>query len=125
MMSPIEVTEVDFTDVEHTGHFMALMKEYALDEMGIEEELPKRTRKCLVNELQNLSSATSFLAYLDSNPVGLVTGFISFSTFDARKVMNVHDLFVKRASRGKRIGDKLFAGNPKEVKAVKMWWSDY
>ena len=48
-----------------------------------------------------------FLTYRDSVPVGLSICFLGFSTFLARPLLNIHDIFVDLSVRGRGIGAML------------------
>ncbi len=48
-----------------------------------------------------------FLAYHDDVPVGFSICFLGFSTFLARPLLNIHDIFVDLSVRGHRIGAML------------------
>ena len=48
-----------------------------------------------------------FLAWRDGLPVGFSICFLGFSTFNARPLINIHDIFVDSAVRGIGIGRML------------------
>ena len=48
-----------------------------------------------------------FLAYHDGVPVGFSICFLGFSTFLARPLLNIHDIFVDLPVRGRGIGAML------------------
>lgn len=118
MNKTISITEIDYSDRVQAGDFLFLMDQYANDSMGLEDPLPKQIQKSLCAQLQDFPGAVTFLAHQLERPVGLVTGLLSFSTFDARKVMNVHDLFVIRDDRGKGIGDQLLQAVQKRARQL-------
>ena len=119
MSKQIEIIQLDYSDSERTDDFLFLMDQYACDPMGLEDPLPAKVRNSLCHQLQEFPDAATFLAYRDESPVGLATCFISFSTFDARKVINVHDLFVIREERGLGIGDQLLQAAQKRARQMK------
>src|ERR1700675_4019655 len=48
-----------------------------------------------------------FLAYRGGSPVGFSICFLGFSTFNARPLINIHDIFVDSSVRGMGIGAML------------------
>jgi len=80
--------------------------------MGGGEPLSAFARANLVNELARLPNAFSVLAFegeTDDLPVGLVNCMQGFSTFACKPLINVHDLAVLPAYRGRRIGERMLA----------------
>lgn len=80
---------------------MRLLNEYALDPMGRGSELSPQVRANLAGELRKRPGAHSILALIDGAPAGLMICFEGFSTFACRPLLNVHDVIVTRAQRGK------------------------
>lgn len=114
----IEVVEVDFSNQEHASDVLFMTNAYAEDEMGMEESLSEETMERLINELRNMATALSFLVYADGKPAGIANCFIGFSTFEARKLINIHDLCVLNEYRGQGVGEQLLAAVQKKARKL-------
>jgi GNAT superfamily N-acetyltransferase len=71
-----------------------------------------------VGALAALPGALSLIAYVDEQPAGLANCFVGFSTFAARPLVNIHDLFVDARFRGTGIGRALFGRIESEATAL-------
>ncbi|HKK46524.1 MAG TPA: GNAT family N-acetyltransferase [Balneolaceae bacterium] len=118
MNQGVQVVEMDYKDERQSKDFLFLMDQYARDPMGLEDPLPIDVKNLLCLKLQELPGAATFLAYKDKGPVGLATCLTSFSTFDARKAINIHDLFVISEERGLGIGDRLLQAIQKRARQM-------
>lgn len=96
----IEVKIVDFGDAEQAEQLLYLLNEYALDPMGGGAPLSEHVRMNLACELAKRDFATSFIAYVDGKPAGLVNCIEAFSSFACAPLINVHDLVVLSDFRG-------------------------
>jgi GNAT superfamily N-acetyltransferase len=54
-----------------------------------------------------MPTAIVFMALKDGKPVGIANCFVGYSTFYAKKLINVHDLGVIESERGQGIGGML------------------
>ena len=66
----------------------------------------------LPSQLQKFGNATSFIVYATSangekQPAALANCIFGFSTFNARPLMNIHDMFVHKDFRGRGYSQKL------------------
>ena len=114
----IEIVEADFSNDKHASDILFLTNAYAEDEMGMEEPLSERVTGKLISELRAMPAALTFLAYSDGNPAGIANCFIGFSTFEARKLINIHDLCVLDEYRGQGIGEQLLAVVQKKARKL-------
>jgi ribosomal protein S18 acetylase RimI-like enzyme len=64
-------------------------------------------RERLVHALREHPTALVLLAFVGLTPVGIAVGFFGLSTFQARPLLNIHDLAVIPAYRGKGAGRAL------------------
>jgi len=105
--SMIEVVEANLKDAEQAENFLRLIAAYMADPMGEAPAWTEEQRSSVVNSLKNQPGLTILLAKDGDNYIGVVTCFRTYSTFLAKNMLNIHDIFVEPAYRGKGIGKKL------------------
>ncbi len=103
----IEIREANLADAAEAAGFLTVLDSYAADEMGGATPLDPEVRRRLVPALREQPSALVLLAFEAERAVGLATCFFGFSTFAARRLLNVHDLAVLPAFRGRGVGRAL------------------
>jgi ribosomal protein S18 acetylase RimI-like enzyme len=113
----IEIREANLADEAHAAGLLAVLGDYAADEMGGGAPLDAAVRRRLVPALREQPQALVLLAFSDATIVGLLTGFFGFSTFAARPLLNVHDLAVLSDFRGRGIGRALLAAAEERARA--------
>lgn len=106
-MTRISVTEADLTNKKHTDAILKILNTYAKDPMGMNMPLREEVKDVLIREMTLFPATVCFLAYEDNKEAGLANCFYGFSTFEAKKVLNIHDLAVNPDFRGKGIGKAL------------------
>lgn len=105
----IEIVDVDLALPAHADALLAMMSGYSLDEMGAGKPLPEAVRTELVPRLRERGDYVGVLAFEGQEPAGLAHGFEGFSTFMARPLLNVHDVFVAPAYRGQGLAPLMLA----------------
>lgn len=105
----IDITPVDYTNVQHAQDLLLILDNYAQDEMGGGKALKPDVKQNLIARLVNLPYAYSYVAYVNDVPAGLVTAFESFSTFNCKPLLNIHDLAVEKKFRGLGLSQLLLA----------------
>jgi ribosomal protein S18 acetylase RimI-like enzyme len=111
-MTPASATDVTIVDAdlsraEHQHALVAMLDAYMRDPMEGGEPPPERIKRDLVPGLRAHPACYLFLAYRDGMPVGFSICFLGFSTFLARPLLNIHDIFVDLSVRGRGIGAML------------------
>ncbi len=104
---------VDYRNDQDAADLIRLLGEYAESEAG--EQSPDLSG--LPSELAEFPTAFSVLAYDDQDQqsaVGLINCFFGFSTFERRRLVNVHDVIVTERCRGQGIGGVLL-GRVEEI----------
>ncbi len=107
MQRSIVVKKVNYLDLTDRLALVSVLDMYARDPMGGGEPLAAEVKARLCDDLARLPGAVSWLAWLDQQPVGLLNALQGYSSFKARPLMNVHDIAVDPAERGKGIGQAL------------------
>lgn len=104
-----EIIRADLHNRHHGEALVSLLDQYARGEMGGGAALPDEVKLNLVQALAARSYAHVLLAWVDDQPVGVVTCFEGFSTFACRPLLNIHDIAVHPAHRSRGIGKQLLA----------------
>ena len=103
------VRAADFADpVDATG-IVDVLNSYAADRVGGAAPLSADVRERLVPALQSHPSALVLLAFAEQQAVGIAVCFFGLSTFQARPLLNIHDLAVIPAFREKGVGRALLS----------------
>jgi ribosomal protein S18 acetylase RimI-like enzyme len=103
----VKVIDADLSRAEHQAALVAMLDSYMLDPMEGGERPSEQIKRDLVPGLRAHPACYVFLAYRDGAPVGFSICFLGFSTFNARPLINIHDIFVDSAVRGMGIGGML------------------
>lgn len=103
----LRIEPVDLQDPAHCSALVALLDHYARDPMGGGKPLTDQARTVLAERLRAQPGYVAFLAFREHTAVGLINCFLGFSTFAARPLLNVHDVAVLAAHRGRGVGRAL------------------
>lgn len=103
----IDVRQVDYRHDRDRRALLEVLDAYSRDPMGAGHPLDEDVRARLCDDLSAFAGAVSFLAWAGEVPVGLINGFLGYSTFKARPLMNVHDIAVIPQWRGQGVGKQL------------------
>ncbi|MEP2381346.1 GNAT family N-acetyltransferase, partial [Parasphingorhabdus sp.] len=102
------IVRADYNDPKHAADIVSMLRSYAMDPMGGGEDLSGQVQRDLVPGLQAMPAASSILAYIGDEVVGLANLMTTFSSFAAKPLLNIHDIAVSKDHRGHGIGRKLF-----------------
>lgn len=105
----LRIEPADLENSRDGEQLIALLDLYSRDPMGNGRPLPETTRAQLVDGLRHHPASLVLLARHDLQCVGLCIGFEGFSTFQARPLMNIHDLVVDPGWRNRGVGRALLA----------------
>lgn len=118
MNQPIDVIVADLDDQRHAAAITELIDAYAADPMGRGKGLAKEVLRDLVPGLRDHPLALAMLAFDAQEAVGVAVCFVGYSTFAARPLLNIHDLAVKSAARGRGVGRALLAAIEAKARAL-------
>ena len=104
-MTTIEIVEADLGQAHHQSAVIELLNRFAVDRTG--QPLSTEIRAGLVSGLQKHPTTIVFLAYRGDEAIGIAVCFRGFSTFVARPLLNIHDLFVVPKYRQQGVGQQL------------------
>jgi ribosomal protein S18 acetylase RimI-like enzyme len=105
----VVVREADLGAPAQGAAIVALLDAYARDPMGGGEPLSEVVKQRLIPELRTIPGALVLLAWEGGEPVGLAVCFPGFSTFQARPLINVHDLAVLPSRRRRGVASRLLS----------------
>jgi len=103
----LRVAPADLDDPRHADAVRALVDTYARDPMGGGEPLAGAVLDALVPGLRAHPTTRVFLAWDGDASVGIAVCFLGFTTFEARPLLNVHDLAVAEGHRRRGVGRAL------------------
>lgn len=104
-----KIVTADLSLPSQAAAIIYLLNEYAKDEMGGGAELPKFVKDNLIIELRKQQGAHVVLAFMNEEPAGMAICFEGFSTFACKPLLNIHDIVVVKAYRGRGISTRLLA----------------
>lgn len=110
---------LDYREPGDAALLVQLLDGYARDPMGGAEPLASATRERLAGVLADTPGAFSIVAEADDGTAsGLANCFTTVSTFAARPLVNIHDVFVTEAARGRGIGRGLLQAVEERARAL-------
>jgi ribosomal protein S18 acetylase RimI-like enzyme len=105
----VRIVDGDLSRPEHQNALVTMLDAYMRDPMEGGVPPSDQVKRDLVPGLRAHPACYVFLAYRDDQPVGFSICFVGFSTFQARPLLNIHDIFVDSSVRGRGIGAMLLA----------------
>ncbi len=108
-MSPVRIHRIDYRDPKEAAEMVRLLDDYARSPMGGAEGLAEEVRERLPKAMAQRPDALTLLAYDGERAVGLCNAFEGFSTFYAKPLLNIHDIYVDPEYRGQGIARALLA----------------
>lgn len=108
-LTNITIVDADLSRADHARALVTMLDAYMRDPMEGGEPPSEQVKRDLIPGLRAHPACYVFLAYRDNGPVGFSICFLGFSTFNARPLINIHDIFVDSSVRGTGIGAMLLA----------------
>ena len=106
-MADVEIIEADLQRADHAAVVLSLVGQFTRDPMGGGVKLTDSARDALIPGLAAHPTTLVFLAFRDDEAIGIAVCFVGFSTFAAKPLINIHDLFVRDDARGHGVGRDL------------------
>ncbi len=100
----IKIKVADYENEKDANDVLDVLDAYSRDPMGQGEPLSEFVKENLIDELNDMPTAVSILAYAGEKPIGLANCFLGVSSFKAKRLINIHDLVVIPEYRGRGIG---------------------
>jgi ribosomal protein S18 acetylase RimI-like enzyme len=95
----------DLTNNSHCSYIIALVNEYRCDPMGGSiGEIAEESEQELLHGLRYHPSSIVYFVCFDGKIAGMAVCFIGFSTFKAKRLLNIHDLILFKNYRNRGIG---------------------
>jgi ribosomal protein S18 acetylase RimI-like enzyme len=116
-MTTPPVRRADLDDGADGEAIVFLLNAYAADPRGGGKPLTPAVQARLMAGLRQTGSARVWLALNDLAPIGVCVGFMGYSTFQAMPLLNIHDLAVLPAHRGRGAGSALLAAAQEQALA--------
>lgn len=107
MSEEITVREADLADPEHAAVLVEMLDAYMRDPMEGGSPPSEQVTRELIPGLRAHPASYVFFALRGKKAVGFAICFLGFSTFNARPLINIHDIFVQASDRGVGIGKLL------------------
>lgn len=114
----LNIAQADLDNAHHANVIVQLLDNYARDRFGGGEELSDHTKRNLIPELRRHPTTLILLAFSEEQAVGMATCFVGFSTFQAKPLLNIHDLIVDANHRGHGIGRALLESAEQAAKKM-------
>jgi GNAT superfamily N-acetyltransferase len=114
----VELIIADYENPRHGKDIVCLLNRYAQDDMGQGAPLAAAVQKNLVAELAKRPHAISVLAYVDGQAAALANCFEGFSSFKAKPLINIHDVYVHDDFRGLKLSHRLLEKIEEHARAI-------
>jgi ribosomal protein S18 acetylase RimI-like enzyme len=108
----------DLDSAADAAAIVAVLDSYASDPRGGGQPLSAEVKSRLIPGMKAHPTTRAWLAFDDGEPIGLCVGFVGFSTFQARPLLNIHDLAVVPGRRGGGVGRALLAAAEAHARAA-------
>ena len=106
----LSIVQVDLQNQQHCAQVVKLLNDYMNDPMGNNRPMPAGLAPQIISGLKQHSGFLGFFVMADDQFAGLANCNISFSTFQARPLINIHDFIVAPECRNMGAGHFLLRG---------------
>jgi len=105
----IQVRLADLSTSSDAEAMLLLLDSYATDLMGGGAPLREDVRVRLPGDLHARPGTLVLIAWIEAAPAGLAIAFEGYSTFEARRLLNLHDFVVAPSFRGRGVARQLLS----------------
>jgi ribosomal protein S18 acetylase RimI-like enzyme len=102
-----KVITANFKIKEHCDAFASLIDEYRRGTTGDGIGHNENSASRLISGIKNHPSARVYFAVFNGLIVGCATCFVGFSTFQSKKLINIHDLIITKEFRKRGFAQSL------------------
>jgi ribosomal protein S18 acetylase RimI-like enzyme len=113
----VTIRDAELERASDADALFAILDAYAREPAGQGAALGEDAREALVPGLRAHPHTFVLLACVDERPVGAAVCFFGFSTFAGRPFLNVHDLALLPAHRGRGLGRALLEEAERRARA--------
>ena len=106
-MSHITISHADLDSEADQAVLVEMLNEYSKGITGSSDGLASDVLARLGTGLRDHPTAFALIARASERPVGFAVCLFGFSTFAAKRTINIHDIGVMEGSRGQGIGRRL------------------
>lgn len=103
----IQIIEGDLSISAHAESFLRLTAAYMADVMGGADAWTDEQKEKVIQDMRTQSCTLVLLAKVGDEYVGICTCFFAYSTFLAKPLLNIHDIYVDVPFRGNGVGKRL------------------
>jgi ribosomal protein S18 acetylase RimI-like enzyme len=114
----LEVRLANLDSAADAAALVAVLDSYASDPRGGSAPLSAEVKARLIPGLAAHPTTRVWLAFDAGQAIGLCVGFMGFSTFRARPLINIHDLAVVPGRRGGGVGRALLTAAEQYARAA-------
>lgn len=103
----VQIIKGNLNKKEHVEHFLRLTSAFMSDKMGGNITWTNEERDKVVVDMKNHPCAILLFAIVKGEFAGICTCFFAYSTFLAKPLLNIHDIYIEESLRGNGLGKKL------------------
>ena len=113
----LTVRLANLDDPRDADAVLEMTRAYARDPMGGGKDLDEDVKSRLIGEMRSHPALFCVVAWEGETPVGIATCLVSFSTFRAKRLVNIHDLSVVPGMRGRGVSRRLLQAVEEHARA--------
>lgn len=99
--------KADLNNPIHCEQILNLLNDYMEDEMGVSKSMPKELAPKIIEGLKQHSAYLGFFVCVDEQFAALANCNLNFSTWQAKFLINIHDIIVSPTFRKQGVGQFL------------------